>query len=282
MFLTAAVFLLSTPLACASPIPAGPVGDEENVNSAIVEIRDRLFLTCSVGKVLNDFYYRYTLYSARSVDADRTGLLRSFISLSLVPIVQVLRHSSYLCIAVFLWLGFIAIGPVKRLFGLKARWTLLGFLCIGTFFATLLVTVKFSPSEREKTRCIREIRSSNVADVPLRDYLDHPDPNVRYEAAYKLADSPSMADFDALVRSLDDSDLRVRMWACRALGRLADCRSVSHLIPLLDDAEINVRSQAVWALGRIGTHSAIEALRAACERESHIYVKSYLHDALSR
>lgn len=80
-------------------------------------------------------------------------------------------------------------------------------------------------------------------------------------AAGKVRDDVGLA----LVESgLDDEDLKVRMEACRALGRRADDVAARMLAATAGtDTDQDVRNAAIEALGKVSGQVAVDALRTA-------------------
>jgi epoxyqueuosine reductase len=68
---------------------------------------------------------------------------------------------------------------------------------------------------------------------------------------------------------------------CVALGNRGDPATVAPLSRATGDASALVRRHAAWALGRIATEPAIEALRAARERENDAEVVEEIDAALA-
>ena len=136
----------------------------------------------------------------------------------------------------------------------------------------------------------------------LIDLLEHPDADLRTQAALALGTQSGPAAVDALLRALDDEDANVRFHAIDALGklrppaaverlaRIAESRdfflafpaleALSHindpgvaarLVPLLADELVG--DQAAEVLGQIGDEDAIPPLVAALD-SSHVSAAS--------
>ena len=130
--------------------------------------------------------------------------------------------------------------------------------------------------------------------LSLIDLLQHPDPDLRIQAALALGTQSRPEAVDALLVALDDDDVNVRFHAIEALGKLSPSAAVerlaaiaeSHdfflafpaldalsrindaavaprLVPLLHDEMVG--GQAAEALGQIGDEDAIAPLAAALD-----------------
>jgi hypothetical protein len=87
-------------------------------------------------------------------------------------------------------------------------------------------------------------------------YLDE-----RQKAAEALERAGAAAG-PALIRALDDEDVRVRRAACNLLGRLQSAAAIPRLMELLPDPDEYLREAAEEALVRIGP-AAFQAVTAA-------------------
>jgi len=89
-----------------------------------------------------------------------------------------------------------------------------------------------------------------------------------------LGSMKSTASFDLIssILKTDESTKTQRMYACTALGELADPRSIPVLIEASQTIDPNVRSYAIAALG---TYDSLEAMAAVREglRDSHVLVR---------
>ena len=84
------------------------------------------------------------------------------------------------------------------------------------------------------------------------------DESERYIAASQLANYPSDASIDALIRAIktthDSLDNRItRRKAVESLGKLKAARALEAIRPCLADADCYTVESAVWAIGEIGT-----------------------------
>jgi len=103
--------------------------------------------------------------------------------------------------------------------------------------------------------------------------------------------APSLLDLmrldeEGFRRRFSDSPIRrigrgrLQRNAAVVLGNLGDPRAVPVLTKALTDRDPLVRAHAAWALGRISGSLAVEALRAAREREADPMVRAELEAAL--
>jgi len=136
----------------------------------------------------------------------------------------------------------------------------------------------------------------------LRGFLLDGDPEVRYEAVYKVwlhfrkKRTRDTNLRDDLIKLLDDSDLRVRLWACGCLGNMGDRVAIPPLVKALDDPELFVRYRAAEGLGMLGQEfilnddkvslndlkvNAVEPLENKMRKESW-YMGAYCLEALRR
>jgi HEAT repeat protein len=105
---------------------------------------------------------------------------------------------------------------------------------------------------------------------------------VRHEAAVRAAQLDSTAPLaEALLKTVDDPDYTVKLWACAALGKSGDPRAFSKLVERLGDPEIHVRYRAAEGLGFLKDPRAVEPLLAVM-RERSWYEGAYALDALRR
>jgi hypothetical protein len=122
---------------------------------------------------------------------------------------------------------------------------------------------------RQELDLLRELRE-RPAPGPIAAALAHASPAVRHEAAYRAfrLREGHAALADALLRAADDPDLRVRLWACAALGKTGDPRALPRLRERLRDREFFVRYRAAEGLGFLGRPEAEEPLVALMKEGS--------------
>jgi hypothetical protein len=119
-------------------------------------------------------------------------------------------------------------------------------------------------------------------ELDLGQELLDPSPAVRHEAAFRagrLAETSGIAE--PLLKTADDPDLRVRLWACAALGKSKDPRALPKLLERLEDSEFLVRYRAAEGLGFLKDPKAVDALQRVM-RERSWYEGVYALDALRR
>ncbi|MBI3856603.1 MAG: HEAT repeat domain-containing protein [Planctomycetes bacterium] len=95
--------------------------------------------------------------------------------------------------------------------------------------------------------------------------------------ASRLESTAPMAD--ALLKTADDADFRVRLWAVAALGRSGDARALPKLVERLDDPEMFVRYRAAQGLESLKDPKAVEPLLRMM-RERSWYAGIYALEAL--
>jgi hypothetical protein len=122
--------------------------------------------------------------------------------------------------------------------------------------------------------------SPEYSAAELAEALSDPRPAIRHEAAYRAyrLERPSGLT-DALLGAADDEDLRVRLWACAALGKCADPRALPKLLERLNDPESFVRYRAAEGLQSLRDPRAIGPLLRMM-RERSWYEGSYALEAL--
>jgi HEAT repeat protein len=100
--------------------------------------------------------------------------------------------------------------------------------------------------------------AKSVAEVPvsvqqLETLLNEaPDPQVRREAVYLIADAGKADDAALVGQALYDPDSRVRESAVEALTGIGDETSADWMLVALGDPDPHIRRTAVEALGEIG------------------------------
>jgi hypothetical protein len=124
-----------------------------------------------------------------------------------------------------------------------------------------------------------EIRNNPTVDR-IASGLVHDSLAVRHEAAVQSFYHPHPKLADWLLTAIGDEDLRVRLWACAALGKTGDSRALGPLIARLNDPEIFVRYRAAEGLGFLGDPRAeLPLLRMMKERSWYegLYASEALH-----
>jgi HEAT repeat protein len=130
------------------------------------------------------------------------------------------------------------------------------------------------------TAALRRMRD-DPAPERLREGLASPSVVIRHEAAVLAHQKPHASLADALLQAADDPDLRVRLWACAALGKTGDARALRKLVDRLEDVELFVRYRAAEGLGHLRDRQAVEPLRTMM-RERGWYEGVYALEALRR
>jgi HEAT repeat protein len=93
--------------------------------------------------------------------------------------------------------------------------------------------------------------------------LIDPDPRVRIEATFELAQNGSMAGRETLLTELSDPDWQVRQRAASRLGRIGPAWAINGLAKLLDDPISGVRNVAIFALLNVGRPAVVPLLLRA-------------------
>lgn len=97
-------------------------------------------------------------------------------------------------------------------------------------------------------------RETKGAIHVLRKLLSDPDADVRWATAFALGRGDrSIRDTvgDDLMAILDDSDRRVRMAACSALGSLGYRKAIPMIKDRINSLDPGMRAAACWAIGEI-------------------------------
>jgi hypothetical protein len=146
------------------------------------------------------------------------------------------------------------------------------FALAAATMVTTLILVLASSGEEEA------VKPADLADALLNDARVR----MRHEAAVRAFELDSTAELaDALLKTADDPDFRVRLWACAALGKSRDARALPKLIQHLDDPELFVRYRAAQGLEYLGNPGAVPALEKMM-RERSWYEGVYALEALRR
>jgi hypothetical protein len=126
------------------------------------------------------------------------------------------------------------------------------------------------------------LSSAGNGERDLAEELEDPRASIRHRAAFDASrlDSTS-ALAEPLLKTADDPDLTVRLWAVAALGKSGDPRAFPKLVERLDDPELFVRYRAAEGLGFLNDPRAVPSL-IRMMRERSWYEGSYALDALRR
>lgn len=101
---------------------------------------------------------------------------------------------------------------------------------------------------------------------PLHQALESDDANIRLaalEAVVKIAEEHGdKLSQKAIVATLQDEDIEVRLEAITALSRLPSEIALPNLLPLLEDANSEVTKRAILALGKLAQPEVLPILEA--------------------
>lgn len=150
-------------------------------------------------------------------------------------------------------------------------------VCAGT---TLLMMAAGSASIGGFAAQLRALRRQPTPDG-LRSALGHASVVFRHEGAVLAYQHPHPTLGEALLAAADDPDLRVRLWACAALGKAGHEKALTKLLDRLEDVELFVRYRAAEGLGHLKDKKAVEPLRRVM-REKTWYEGMYALEALRR
>ncbi len=303
------------PPAIVSPSAPNPTtvmqeSDSEHVTQC-AEVRDSLLMSYGWGVRLADFYYRFSPYALAAIThgaSEGNSQTRWLVDVGIRCLSFALRHPivvwSYLSFLLFPALA--ALGNIARgRMTLRVRervvvlaWGVL-WLASGLLFLFLKLGLAggnegnpgaATPPEKLPSphllspaiaRSYAQTRRLTVED--LAACLRHPSADVRYEAAYIAARSPSNTYEMELIRALQDSDLRVRRWAATGLATLRSQAAFDELVKLLKDPHAMVRYKAAYALGKARDRRAVAALKEKLADENeYLCVRIFAFQALDR
>jgi len=100
----------------------------------------------------------------------------------------------------------------------------------------------------------------DAAAEALITAMRDPDPDVRFAATYAFSRYGDPRAKRALVSAATDREERIRLFAVRGLGHVADTSVVPHVIARLGDESVGVRVEAVGALRRALAFDALERM----------------------
>jgi hypothetical protein len=199
------------------------------------------------------------------LDSFRGGSLRDLCSISWRAI-----YYAGPAVALLVLMGVFA--PFVSILFRKLPPKMATFALAAATMVTTLILVLASSGEEET------VKPADLADALLNDSRVR----MRHEAALRAFELESTAELaDALLKTADDPDFRVRLWACAALGKSRDARALPKLIQRLDDPEIFVRYRAAHGLGYLGNPGAVPALEKMM-RERSWYEGVYALEALRK
>jgi hypothetical protein len=146
--------------------------------------------------------------------------------------------------------------------------------------ATLLLALVGEAALGELNSTLQRLRTHPTPEN-LRDALAHRSVVVRHEAAVLAHQHPHASLAKPLRAACADPDLRVRLWACGALGKTGDPEALPVLLDRLEDVELFVRYRAAEGLGHLKNARAVDALLRVM-RERSWYEGRYALEALRR
>jgi hypothetical protein len=248
----------------------------------LVTFRDRYLLPGSPGRDVVDFYYRHTLLAAETIRAPEGD--------------AGLRHASGLGLVALVYGGvlfvlFVSAGVLGLLIAIlyrkaSAKWA--NPILAVAFLAAIGAMLGVLANHSAEIRKVGEIRTAGIPDLnKLYQHLCDANDEVQYEAAYRACHllprgAAAAGDlFGPLVSATRDNDLRVRLWACTALGLLGNPHAADALEKALGDRELLVRCRAAEALGRLGASEAVDALERIVTTDAW-YVGVHAQKALRR
>ncbi len=169
--------------------------------------------------------------------------------------------------------------PVSLLFRRLPRRSALIVLggCFAGTLALLAWTAVPPPGALEALAAMKASPGAGIAAA-----LAHESAALRHEAAFRAfrLERPA-ALAEPLLKAAEDPDLRVRIWACGALGRTRDPRALEVLRGRLRDPEFFVRYRAAEGLGALGDPAAAPDLERMM-REGTWYEGLYALEALRK
>jgi hypothetical protein len=208
-----------------------------------------------------------------SRDTFRGGMLREANSLGWTSI-YFAGPPAVILLVIGLCCPFVSI--MYRAMSAKAATIALG-VCVGT---TLVLMAVANAAIGGLASSLENLRKHPTPDG-IRRALGHASVVFRHEGAVLAYERPDPSLGDALLQAADDPDLRVRLWACAALGRTKHEKALPKLLDRLEDVELFVRYRAAEGLGHLGDRRAIEPLRRMM-RENSWYEGVYALEALRR
>lgn len=189
--------------------------------------------------------------SPEEEEEQRSGPLRTFLGLFLVPLLVVLA-----CVAVFIGFGWIAYerhGIRDYVNDLESGWKPRRAQAAYELSKILVADPEALDDEPGARERVRELFQSAEADE-MRHYLALVLGHVR--------DRESVPD---LIATLDDPNSETRIYALWALGAIGDPRGRLPVEEALSDPDAGLRKTAAYALGEMGLPESIPALRARLE-----------------
>ena len=128
----------------------------------------------------------------------------------------------------------------------------------GLLIATLLVSgcvQDVAPRHPPQAAPPQDVESPTLARLALQ-VDENPDPAVRREAIFQVADRGEAEDVAVIGQALYDPDASVRLAAVKALTGVGDESAADWMLVALGDPDPRIRRTAVEALGEIGGGTA--------------------------
>ncbi|HEX5773985.1 MAG TPA: HEAT repeat domain-containing protein, partial [Geomobilimonas sp.] len=108
----------------------------------------------------------------------------------------------------------------------------------------------------------------HVAVNGLKQFTDHPDPDMRRLTLHAVACLDTTAALPAIFRAVDDPHWSVRIEALKLLAGIGGDEAVDALLMALDDSDVLVRKNVVAGLGKLGSMKAVVPLvNLLCDKE---------------
>lgn len=168
-FLPVIFMLLFLSAGTAHAVPDINEGEDSDEIGMAVELRDNVLLNSSVGQFMNDFYYTYSPYAAKLIDADEKperehlNLLMGMSFFLIIFVQQSLLLVIPVCAALFI---VIIAGVIQKLSGVRARHAVL----ISASIVVLCGAILFLRSNPEEQ--FDEIRALPERFVTQKEWTD--------------------------------------------------------------------------------------------------------------
>lgn len=169
---------------------------------------------------------------------------------------QSLYYAGPIVVALFLVGAFCpAVSILFRVFRPRVALAALGIVFLLSA-GIVISSLTMAPGAWETLQSLR----TEPGPKPIAAALASPSAVVRHEAAFQAFRHPDESLGEPLLKAADDDDVRVRLWACAALGKTGHPDALAKLIARLHDPELFVRYRAAEGLGFLKQRRAIEPL----------------------